>query len=616
MTSTSSRLAPALARMFLIGLLPLFLLPACGWLFSHHAIAALDGRLIAAIEQGIDAQPDMADDERAGMRAFIRAHPPSQACHDDDPRLSTLRAQVCASYGEMWQFQLVERSTALMLPAGVVVLCAALALGAYAFRNRSAQHGSFVLGWRLFTATAVIETVLQGALLVWLSFWVTAFFTNRYSVKLIVIAAVLTLGAVGVVVMALFKRAASDNVLEGELVDERDAPALWARVRQMAARLDTAPPAQIVAGIDTNFFVTEAPLTIAGRQLTGRTLFVSLPLLRVLDREEADAVLAHELGHFSGGDTASGARLGPKLQQYDQYCLELVNGGITVPWAHFMRIYRVLFELALRSDGREREFLADGVAARLVSAGALVRALIKVSAYALYRGAVEQGLFGLERQLDTSLGIAARIDHGLVPFAQSQAFAETLAEAPVPHPFDSHPPLAERMARVGEIIAPTDFGAVVMAAHAPGWAVDIAPAEAIESRLWANYEQRFASQHEQSLAYRYLPANAEEAAVVLKYFPNVGIRPDKGGELGVSYLGLHLPDGQGVLRWSEIERMSFENPSFGAFRLEIGHPSGASVGRRKTVIKLPGLAAKQADLGRMLGLYWQRDQVMRRHHRA
>src|SRR6185295_11200706 len=136
------------------------------------------------------------------------------------------------------------------------------------------------------------------------------------------------------------------------LVAEADAPALWAHLRRCAAHLNTAPPDNVVAGIDVNFFVTEAPLKVRERTVTGRSLYVSLPLLRLLDRPEADAVLVHELAHLRGGDTASSARLGPKLVDFDHYCGLMLQGGATIVVFHVMHLYRLIFELALRRDSR------------------------------------------------------------------------------------------------------------------------------------------------------------------------------------------------------------------------------------------------------------------------
>ena len=121
-------------------------------------------------------------------------------------------------------------------------------------------------------------------MLVWLSFWLTAYFWHSYYIKLIAIAGIAAAAAVFYAVYTLFKKLPSDNEIEGELIAEADAPRLWERIRQLAGRVQTAPPDQIIAGIDTNFFVTEAPCEVRGQTLHGRTLFVSIPLLRVLDQ--------------------------------------------------------------------------------------------------------------------------------------------------------------------------------------------------------------------------------------------------------------------------------------------------------------------------------------------
>ena len=59
----------------------------------------------------------------------------------------------------------------------------------------------------------------------------------------------------------------------------------------------------MIAGIDDQFFVTEHPVTIQHADWKGRTLFVSLSLLRTMPEDETRAALAHELAHFSGNDT-------------------------------------------------------------------------------------------------------------------------------------------------------------------------------------------------------------------------------------------------------------------------------------------------------------------------
>ena len=599
-----------LLRVFATALLALFLLPGAGWLFAQHGLKRIDADQLASIETQIDTRSQASPQQKEAMKREFRETPPSAACRSDDPRLERYREGVCPAYSPLWQFSVAARATGWTLVLGAFTLLASLALGALAFASRGAQRLSFKAGWNLLVAVAAVETVVQGALVVWLSFWVTAFFFHLYAIKLILLAGVMAGLAVVIAVFNIFKRPALGGELDGELLREADCPALWQRVRELAARLKTAPPDQIVAGIDTNFFVTESPMTVQGQRLTGRTLFVSLPLLRVLDRSEADAVLAHELAHFRGGDTASSAALGPLLVQYDHYCAQMHAGRVTLPVYWMMRMFRVIFEFALQRDSREREFKADRIAAKLLSPRDIVHSLLKVAAYARYRGQVEQNLFEHDRQHAEALGIASRVAAGLRPYANSPMFTEAMEGAGVPHPFDSHPTLPERMRNVGYRVEPQHYASVVLQGAAESWVQDIPPAAQIEARLWGAYEQQFAAAHEQSLAWRYEPANEEERAVVLKYFPNVVTELKGGARVEIRYDGLLTPEGQ-LIGWDAVKSIAYEDATVGADVLKIVHPEKGWLGAKNTKLKLPGLGKQRDAFKQVLGLYWQRHQVMR-----
>ncbi len=55
-------------------------------------------------------------------------------------------------------------------------------------------------------------------------------------------------------------------------------------------------------------------------------------------------------------------------------------GVLTLPVYCLMCLYRVIFEFALKRESREREFLADRIAAKVVSPPAIVQSLIKIAA--------------------------------------------------------------------------------------------------------------------------------------------------------------------------------------------------------------------------------------------
>lgn len=377
------------------------------------------------------------------------------------------------AFGGLWQFQAMERAALWTLMGGVVLLLCIGALAGLAFVNRKWQYASFVVGWRLMALASAAEVLLQGAMAVWLSYWVTAFLTRNHYVKLAAVVGLLVLAGVALLMVKILQRVPSDTAVDGETLTEAQAPLLWRRIRHMAKRLRTAPPDNLVAGIDTNFFVTEAPLTVGKQQLRGRSLFVSIPLLRVLSVAEADAVLGHELAHFRGGDTRASAQLGPKLQQYDHYVQGMREAGFTVGIYYVLQLYRMVFQIALSRDRRAREFKADRAAAKLVSAQAIVQSLVKIAAYDHYRR--------------TELGISETGAKGLRPYAASIDFADDMHTAQVPHPFDSHPPLVQRMRQVGHPVDPDAYGAIVLDAPRLSWADDIIQSEAIEQRLWTTH---------------------------------------------------------------------------------------------------------------------------------
>lgn len=520
-----------------------------------------------------------------------------------------------APLSPLWQFQVVMDVSAYTLVAGILLLTTISGLGAAAFFDRRTQYLSFVIGWRLLTFACAVEVVIQGILLVWLSFWVTAVFFKIYILKLILVIAIGAALAVFYAVVCIFKRVPRGTDMEGEPVDKDNAPALWAHVRSLAEKANILPPDHIVAGIDTNFFVTEAPINASGRALRGRILYVSVPLLRLLDRTEADAVLAHELAHFRGGDTASSAALGPKIVQFDYYLAMMRGTGVTFLVFYILRLYRVIFEFALKRDSRTREFLADQAAASLVSAPAVIGALIKIGAYARYRGEVEQGLFANQTQHEANLGIAARIADGLPPYATSARFLDAMQVAGIPHPFDSHPSLPERMQNVGHMVREQDYSAVVTTPPAATWIEYIPGAEATERSLWSNYEARFNAAHELQLAYRYLPATEVERAIVRRHFPPAEFALRGGKRIVVSHEGLVLPKQTESLSWDSITNMKYED-GFGGDVLQIIHPEKGWFGAKSTKVKLPGIGKQRARLKGTLANYFQRHQMARHYANA
>lgn len=523
----SSPIRVGFLRAYAFPVVWLFALPAFALWFAGHAMERFDARFMAVVEPQIQRATDLDAEQKRSALEYYRALPPSMACLDTKPELADYRESLGEACSDVRQYGWIRDLSRGSLGLGAASVVFALLCAAASFVSRTSQYVSFVLGWNVLKLVGAAQTVMQGALAVLLSYWMTALWTERYFPKLILIAGVLALLGVYKVVVAIFRRPPTGIDVEGELVEESSSPELWARIRALSTQIGTAPPDHVVAGIDDNFFVTEGEVRVGERTLKGRTLYVSLSLLRILKRSEAEAVLSHELGHFAGGDTGHSKKMSPMIARFWQYMQALHEGLITRPIFHFMLAYYGLFALALGRSNREREFAADTLAAKHTSARDIAHSLVKIGAYASYRGRVEEALFERNEQHE-HVGIAERVARGFSGYANTEAVHFDLHEAVTPHPFDSHPPLSERLKNVAFNLERTQYESVLLEPSESSWVEGIGGGAEMEQRMWSAYESRFAAAHELALAYRYEPADDQERAHVEKFFPPVSFAGKEG----------------------------------------------------------------------------------------
>lgn len=594
------------AKVFLWVLVTLFLIPAITLVFAEYGTRQLDQEYSQIFID--DARSQSQDVNK--LTEFLQQNPPSSVCGAVPDDLRDYQNAVCAEKSELWQFWMMDKVAFWTLAGGVVILLMIVLFTMLAFKNRQGQLQSLKLARPFLMLTSALEVLVQGGMLVWLSFWGTAFFTQTYYPKLVMAMGLLVLAAMFYMIKGIFKKLPPEDDVEGEVVTRDAAPALWSRIDALASRVGTAPPDHIIAGIDTNFYVTEAPLSVNQQLLKGRKLYVSIPLLRQLTTSQADGVMVHELTHLHEGDTASGALLGPKLYRFDQY-IHLMRKDISTVMVYYpLCLYRMLFELAWQRNSREREFVADRNAATLITPEAIVESLIKISAYASYRSEVEQTLFDNKTLHENELGISKAIAQGLPQHVSSPDFIGMMRQSNVPHPFDSHPPLADRMHNVGYTVDETGYAAIAAELPAESW-VDLMPVAAeIEQQLWQKYERDFSSAHEESLAWRYQPEGEEETALVLKYFPPVSWTLKDGSAIELTYLGIIKPQTAELLPWDNIKNINVIK-RFTKEVLYLQHVQPNAQSKKRSEIPLPGLNKDIEGFKYTLGYYWQRHQTVR-----
>lgn len=594
------------AKVFLWLLVTLFLIPTITLVFAEYGTRQLDQEYSEIFID--DARGQNQDVNK--LTTFLQQNPPSSVCGAVPDDLRDYQGAVCAEQSELWQFWMMDKVAFWTLVGGVAMLLMIVLFSALAFKNRQGQLQSLTLARPFLMLASALEVLVQGGMLVWLSFWGTAFFTQTYYPKLVMAMGLLVLAAMFYMIRGIFKKLPREDDVEGEVVTREAAPELWARIDALASQVGTTPPDHIIAGIDTNFYVTEAPLSVNEQALNGRKLYVSIPLLRQLTTAQADGVMVHELTHLHEGDTASGALLGPKLHRFDQY-IHLMSSDVSTLMVFYpLCLYRMLFELAWQRNSREREFVADRSAANLITPAAIVESLIKISAYASYRSEVEQMLFDNKTLHGNELGISKAIALGLPQHVSSPDFIGMMREQNVPHPFDSHPPLADRMRNVGYTIDETGYAAIAAELPAESW-VDLMPvATDIEQHLWQKYEQDFSSAHEQSLAWHYEPEGEEETALVLKYFPPAAWTLKEGSQIKITYQGIVKPATDEMLPWDNIKNINVIR-RFGTDVLYLQHVQLNAAGKKRTEIRLPGVKEDIEVIKYTLSHYWQRHQTMR-----
>jgi Zn-dependent protease with chaperone function len=557
-------------KAYALPALLLLVIPLLGFWFSGHAIGRYDGQVRENTLAALAKNPKLGTEEKQQRAEWYSTHPASVSCRAEP---TAAMEKLCAAYAP---FFWIRTASSLCLALGCAAFVLSLLLVALSFLSQRALYWSFAAGWNLLKVVSLGQVVGQGFIAVMLSYWMTALWFEKVSVKLILVVGALAALAAFLVVVAIFKRIDGTAGVDGVLLAEAQAPRFWSHVRGLCSALGTEPPAQIAVGIDDNFFVTENPIVIQGRRCTGRTLFVSLSLLKVLEKAEADAVLAHEMAHFSGEDTLFSKRMSPMLGRYQLYLAALYEGGVSRPVFYFMLFFWSLFQLSLSRLSRQREHRADGIAASTTSPLSVGRALVKVSAYSSYRGRIEKALFSENRQLD-QLGISSRVSSGFASYVSSPALRDDLSGAAFPHPFDTHPLLAARLQSVAAPITPADYDRLLAEPIAEPWTVAIEGATQLEERLWAAYEKQFAEAHERSLPYRYLPSTPEERAVVEKYFPSVQVETkQRDASIAFTCEQLYYSAWAAPVRYVDITKAAVDSGVTGRKYLALTHgPGGA-----------------------------------------
>lgn len=552
--------SPSKSSFFTAHVLPVlfvFLIPGFSAWFFSYAEGRLDREVRTQVQALIRTASKMTEVEKKEASDFYERVPVSRIMALKKPAAARVQAQFAPVKARYATFRWMKRIAWGCL---VTILATFVIVGlsvAFSFRSQAVQYWALRVGWPVLRTSASIQVLGQGALAVALSYWVTAIGTGSYYPKLILMIGLLAIAAVLALLKAIFAKLDDRYEVAGEMISEAEAPTLWRRVREMAGRLNTAAPDRIIVGILPSFFVTEHPVTLGPDVHHGRTLYLSLPMLKVLAVDEADAVLGHELAHFSGQDTLWSRKVSPLMAKFGLYLVMLAN-GMSLIVAHFMAVFWKLYGLSLSSLSRVREYRADKIGADLVSLDAMKRALIKITCYCEYRAKTEQAILEQQR-VDQGLNLSLQLEQGYPAFLSGFAHNDNLADERVPHPFDTHPTLNNRLAQLGfEPGAALRDGAIQQPA-ANSWYHAIAAAPEREQRMWTQQQQFLQIVHSMDLAWRLSPKDEEETAIVREHFPQSVLHRKDGTTATLEFDCVKLSEWAAPVFFKDIVNVQLED---------------------------------------------------------
>jgi Zn-dependent protease with chaperone function len=276
--------------------------------------------------------------------------------------------------------------------------------------------------------------------------------------------------------------------MAGLPVTETDEPELWRTVRELADEVGTTAPSRIVLTADVNAAVSE-DARLLGLLPGPRHLYLGVPLLQGLSQAQLRAILAHELGHYSNSDTRLSAlnmrgraqvlrtirhfeqsadrtaareqakqeKKNAKAEAKGKKTKEIDTGGAGITYRAMAQLYigyAKLYFRSLLSVSRRQEYAADAAAARIAGRDATASALREIL--------VLDGAFDFYMNCYATLGTGQELlpprgemfgGYGRMLSARRLELIEmrgTLPTEPT-SPYDSHPPMADRVRRIEEL---------------------------------------------------------------------------------------------------------------------------------------------------------------------
>ncbi len=229
--------------------------------------------------------------------------------------------------------------------------------------------------------------------------------------------------------------------------DEATQPGLVDVIERAAGAAGEPIPARMYLVDEVNAYVS----TVGGVLGLGgqRVLAVGVPLLETMTVQELESVMAHEFGHFVGGDTKlTGIIYSTRntiVRAFDQVGNSVVQSVFILYWVFYVRVTQKL--------SRSQELAADRLAATATdpktAASALARLPLAHAAYSAFLREEYGPVLDAGFRAPYLDGFRSFIHHEEVAVRADEVASAVLGVSGHSR-YDSHPPIPERIRLLGE----------------------------------------------------------------------------------------------------------------------------------------------------------------------
>jgi heat shock protein HtpX len=250
----------------------------------------------------------------------------------------------------------------------------------------------------------------------------------------------------------------------GLLLEPQSHPRLFAELHTIAVALDEPLPREVYLVGQVNAFVADRGgiMGFGSRRVMG----IGLPLLSCLTVSEIRAVLAHEFAHYYGGDT----KMGPWLYKTQSAMIRAFRnfgslGGfgriaalqlMNLVATFILKWYFILFLRVINFVSRRQEYRADELACLVAGAEPLVAGLRKIHGASMAWGAYWNGEVVPVLNQGSKPAIADGFSRFLaapqIEVQVTEGIEKEIAEGKS-EPYDTHPPLRDRLAAIERLEA-------------------------------------------------------------------------------------------------------------------------------------------------------------------